>query len=330
MHSNQSDTDSESIECCNSGCNNCVLDVRQKQLEKFANRHQVASDRVNVLSDQYATFQVISIVKCSSIVQRYRFKFVYECDAKASQVYELVVPTTFHLFLRAPVTADSVVSDKYDKDTVEHYISRPYTPVCFNSNDLTFDIIVKYESNGLMSKYLSDLQANDITEWKGCYGSFVWTPNHTKYLVCICQGVAIAPICSLVSSILSDENEDTVVILLACFRDIQHILLRDELCDFRQYWNFQSTVYLSNENTCKLCDSQKTANCACLKSKRRFNETICNFRLDYHELANVYRKLNTNSVHTVFCGTKTLENVIENCFDEIGDDKISEHYFKFE
>lgn len=56
MQLNESD---DSTECCNSGCNNCVLDVRQKKLANAAKRHQLNENRVNVFSGgSYVKFQL--------------------------------------------------------------------------------------------------------------------------------------------------------------------------------------------------------------------------------------------------------------------------------
>lgn len=389
MQLTESDTENDSIDCCNSGCNNCVLDIRQKNLEKSTNRNRLAShrNRINVFGGSYATFQVKSIERCTTNVLRYRFQFVHRNNQTEKeselQAFYLNIPSTYFVLLRAPnpikdIAAEAPTSataiatttttatktttgttaattttstiettcvaqtqlqlllgkrERHDKTTEDIYISRPYTPLCFDSDALTFDIAVKHVPNGLMSQYLSELCVNDLTEWKGVFGSFQWSPNKYKYLICLCQGVAIAPIHSLIRQILHDDTDDTIIHLIACFQDIDSILLRDEYCTFRQYWNFQSTIYLSAQlNDCARCsvDAQRKVNCQCIKQYLKFNENICNYRLDGRELINFYRQLNTNSICTVFCGVKKLEKVIRDCLNVIDDNTINANYYVLE
>lgn len=351
MQLNESD---DSTECCNSGCNNCVLDVRQNTWLNRGNHQQLNANRINVFSGgSYAKFQVKSIIKCTSNVLRLCFQYVHDGVVNGAEENLpattttttptpcLNIPTTFFLLLRAPISvaldrtsSTSNQRDRHDKDTDDIYISRPYTPFNSDYDALTFDIVVKLIPNGSMSRYINELCVNDITEWKGCFGSFEWVANKYRYLVCICQGVAIAPIHRLIQSILDDEEDDTIIVFIGCFQDIDHILLRDEHIAFRQYWNFQSTIYLSQPDRCALCATnnggQPKVNCECLTNQRKFNENICSDRLNSDDLIRLYRKLNTNSVCTVFCGVEKLEQVIKHCLDQIDDKTISSNYFNLE
>lgn len=264
----------------------------------------------------------------------YRFKFLADgTGSDASAQFYLDIPDSYFLLLRAPTTVAAHAKndrEKYDKTTDGTYISRPYTPLRFNAADLTFELLIKLAPNGSMTKYFEDLRVNDVTEWKGVFGSFQWIPNRYKYLVCICQGVAISPIYSLIKAILNDENDETRIILLACFQNVENIQLRHEQEEFRRYWNYQSRIYLSHQETCELCASQKIVNCDCLKDGLRFGEEVRNYRLDTQELADIYTDLKTNEVYTVFCGIEKLERVIMDCFEEIGDKVLRANYFNLE
>lgn len=323
----------EQVECCNWGCNSCTLDTHQEKIDQIANRSR-RFHLVDVFHSPYAKFIVESITKCSSIVLHYRFKFLADAiSTDASAQFYLDIPTTYFLLLRAPTTVAAHaknVREKYDAATEETYISRPYTPLRFNGADLTFELLIKLAPNGSMTKYFESLRVNDVTEWKGVFGSFQWIPNRYKYLVCICQGVAISPIYSLIKDILADEDDETRIILLTCFQNVENIQLRDEQEEFRRYWNYQSRIYLSHEEKCELCAGQKIVNCDCLKDGLRFGEQVRNYRLDTHELVNIYMDLKTNEVYTVFCGIEKLERVILDCFDEIGDKVLSANYFNLE
>lgn len=300
---------SEDEECCNSGCNNCVLDAPQRNQNKKL-KH-LRGKQINLFDGNYRQFKLISRERCTENVQILRFQVIPEYND--TEKYMIDVPPTFHLFARAPITAVNL--SKHDKNTKENYISRPYTPIRCNSQELSFDILIKYEPNGQMSEYLKALQLNDIIEWKGYYGDFMWKPNPLlyKYLVCICQGVAIAPMFSLISSILSNDDDETLIYLIVCFKDLDNYLLRNELAEFRRFWNFKSIIYLSRFVHSEKCLDKMTKNCHCLQPYLRYDETICPYRLDANELQCIYRERGSNSIMTLFCGTNELENVLKSC-----------------
>lgn len=300
-------------ECCNSGCNNCVLDVRRRREEQQSKL--VKDSKVNLFDGTYRCFQVISIEKLTENVHRFRFKFKFKGSNELLN-YTLRLPPTHHIFLRAP--SQMVNDSKHDKSTKENYISRPYTPIELDGDQLTFDVLVKFELNGKMSKYLQSLTINCETEWKGCYGDFIWSPNPAKfkYLVCICQGVAIAPMYALIKSILSNENDETFVHLFACFKNLEHCLLRNDLVECCRFWNFKYTVFLSQPFS-GFCSQQSL----------RFDEDIRENRLTVEELKKFYIERRTSSIFTLFCGTKKLENLVETVLDKLDDKCIKENYF---
>lgn len=300
-------------ECCNSGCNSCVLDVRRRREQQQSKL--VKNSNVNLFDGTYRCFQVQSIDILTENVHRFRFRFDGSNELLKGN-YTLRLPPTHHLFLRAPT--ELVNESKHDKSTKENYISRPYTPIELDGDQLTFDVLVKFEVNGKMSKYLQSLTINGATEWKGCYGDFVWSPNPVKfkYLVCICQGVAIAPLYALIKSMLANENDETIVHLLACFKNHEHCLLRDELVECRRFWNFKSTVFLS-----------QPFSGSCSKQCLRFDEDIRHSRLTVEELKRFYIERRTSSIFTLFCGTKKLENLVKTVLDELDDKCTKENYF---
>lgn len=327
----------EKVECCNWGCNSCTLDTHQEKVDKIAQRKPRA-DRISVFSEPYAKFVVESVTRCSPIVLRYRFKFIADENTGYHEagVYYLDIPTTYFLLLRAPSTPEAHKKSrmgyrkKYDELTEETYMSRPYTPFQFDGAALVFDLLIKLAPNGSMTKYFENLKENDVTEWKGVFGSFKWIPNKYQYLVCVCQGVAISPVFNLIKSVLDDESDETIIVLIACYQDVENIQLREEHAEFEQHENYQSRIYLSHEKKCEFCVNRRVVNCYCLKDDLKPNEKVHNYRLDTEELVNVYAGLKTNSVFTVFCGIKKLENVIKDTFEEMEDKTLTDNYFNLE
>lgn len=312
-------------DCCNSGCNNCVLDQRHRQ-------STTPSKRVRLLENVYKRFEVLTIQQITETVSRFRFKFLNHSQLDLSQM-TLGIQPTHHLMLRVPLKTltEDMIAAKHDKETIENYVSRPYTPVQWDDDHLTFDILVKFEPNGRMSEHIRNFYIGSETEWKGVYGDFCWTPNPLKYrqILCICQGVAIAPHYPLISSILSNENDETLVHLICCFKSISNCLLRAEVAANRRFWNFTSNIYLSQQK-CDSCRNQRVVNCDCIKSNLMFEETICTYRFDESELRDFYKRQKTNLILTLFCGTNALENVITNTLAEMDDIKLRENYFRIE
>lgn len=296
-------------ECCNSGCNNCILDIRQRQhciKPKCKNKL-----KINLFDGTYHQFTIISIETCTENVDKYQLQI---CSQNiCAEKYMIEIPPTFHLIIRAPCVIEN--ASKHDKNTKENYISRPYTPIRYNNDDLSFEVLVKYEPNGQMSSYFRTLQIGDETEWKGCYGDFIWSPNPLRFknLVCICQGVAIAPIASLIYSILSNENDETIVYLLVCFKNFENYLLRSELVEFRKYWNFHSVVFFSQFIHNKKCGNRNMKNCPCTQSRLLHAETVCPYRLDQSELQHFFHERDPSSTFTILCGRNALGDLIKSC-----------------
>ncbi len=290
------------IECCGSGCNNCVLDERKTF------RTTTDSVKANILTingSKYIKFSLVRKWKCTENV--WRFKFTYSNNEGLNdKSIELTIPPGCHIIIRAPI--DETINpqpERHDQTTIGNFISRPYTPIHVDNSNGSFDILVKFEPGGLMSKHFQDIAIGDIVEVKGPYGDFKWTPNSIRNLICVSQGVGITPLYAIVASILNDEDDETWIDSLSCFRSIDDILLREEIYDFRQYWNFNSTIYLSNETTC-CCDNvvnQRISNCACIRSKSKYNEILCTFRLDEMELSKIFIKKRIENCWVLICGT---------------------------
>lgn len=300
------DSDNESDkQCCGSGCNNCILDEPSSSHQ--SNHSDGNSTKMNILSQNYVTFRINSIIPCTKEVHRFTLRF---CDTSSDQIdqsaYTLFIPSGHHVMIRAKCSTNSDL--KYDTDTTESYVSRWYTPITVNSELFQFEVLVKFYPGGAMSAVWQKFIVGDICEVKGVYGEFNYTPNTLKRLVCICQGVAVAPMYRIAAAILDDENDETLVTLLSCFRSIDDLLLRDEIEACRRFWNFQSSIFLSRND----CQCGQGEICDCLQSRVRYGETINPFRLGLKDLLAFYGQQEDNSfkqsIYTLICGTDIFVN----------------------
>lgn len=309
--------DSDLETCCNSGCNHCVLDKISsiRISEDYSNK-------INVLSDKYINFRISSIKQCTSNV--FRFILQYSNDVEENLDNKIIyIPEGHHIQIRAPKVVNkttsgiflnyihhtfntpltnfissSIKTEKYDKNMKDDYVSRFYTPIRVNPSEMEFEILVKLEPLGLMSTYFQTLNIGDLIELKGSYGEFSHVKNKYKKLICFSQGVGVAPIYRLFRSILIDDEDETMIHLYACFQDVDHILLRDEIYDSLKYWNFHAEFYLSKQEN--------------LEKKVKFNETIHNFRLVEEEILKIYCR-NSDNALSIICGTENFVNMIKNC-----------------
>lgn len=279
------ESDSEEEKCCGNGCNTCVLD--KKKVIKDGSLID------NVIDSRYQWFRVSDIKQEARNVFTFEFQYCDESDSEKG----LFIPHGAHLMLRVP--SEDILKDvnevfvkaelesnlrkrwnqepkktiTNDPDMTKSYTSRPYSPYQFHPVDRTFRILFRYEG-GEMSKRMIRLKIGDLVEFKGFYsGEFIYSRNMTRTLICICQGVAIAPMINVIQQILQDEEDDTIINLFACFRDFHDILLKDTLREMMNYWNFKLNLYLPYhiEDTCK----QKSISCCdCIKKHKLFTETV--------------------------------------------------------
>lgn len=296
--------ETDEIKCCGSGCNNCVLD--EKKISRLDSSKSAKANLLTIDGSKYVNFTLQKKWKYTENV--WRFEFTYKDDVDL-QSMELTIPPGCHVMIRAII--DEINLNRHDQTTVENFISRPYTPIHVDVKAAKFEILVKFEPNGLMSKYWRNISIDDVVGVKGPYGTFKWIPNSVRNLICLSQGVAIAPMFAIVQNILNNEDDETWIDFLSCFRCIDDILLRDEIYDFRQYWNFQSTIYLSNEAACSCDANVRSRYCVCIKSKLKYNEIICTFRLDEVELSNLFIKKRIENCLILVCGTSRFINSIK-------------------
>ncbi|XP_011551319.3 NADH-cytochrome b5 reductase-like [Plutella xylostella] len=217
-------------DCCNSGCNPCIFDVYEKQLQLYHKSLRGEGEKLlegeNGISQlNYTTFVVTEkIIICDSHVL---IKF------KNLESHKKVTWSAGDHFLI-----------KYYGETKS--CTKAYTPIHFDKDkDSDFIILLKRYSNGLVSNFLYALEIGTPTLWRGPYGSFKLFPNKYKRMFMIAQGTGIATFIKIIEDVLKDEDNLTKIILLFCCKNISCILLREYLYSCNSYWNFDYQIFLS-------------------------------------------------------------------------------------
>lgn len=313
-------------ECCGSGCNNCVLDRTTYDVSREADLKNCI-----FLAKNYRNFKVIDIEPCTDSV----YKFVFQFSEEKQKDDTLVIPGGSYLMLRAIKNCDvkrNLIFSNYiaesttnyqhsltvknnernDKDTEDIYISRPYTPTVVNKIKLEFTVLIKLEPFGAMSGYLQTLNIGDLTEWKGVYSKVDFNPRLYTQIICFCHGVAVTTIYAIAKYLLEIDDLDTEIDVYVGFKDLANILLRDEFVQLNSYWNFKSTIFLSQENSSLL--------------QKRYSETIIIGRINREHVVKLTgrkeQKFDLNETLFLMCGTNTFTTSINNYLNELGYNKI--------
>ncbi|XP_032511541.2 NADH-cytochrome b5 reductase-like [Danaus plexippus] len=234
-------------DCCNSGCNPCIFEVFEKQLQlykKCKENDEILKTEENGISQlEYSSFFISDIVELTENLRILKFK-------------KLRTDSNTKIFWNA---GDHFLL-KYNDGNMS--CSRAYTPIKLKKSyleDFDFLIIVKKYSQGLVSQYLFTLEKGHETLWRGPYGHYNVLENKFKRIVMIAQGTGIAPFIYIIDQILNDEDNMTKLVLFFCCKSLNEILFRNELYEFKSYWNFQYHIYLSdrwNDNKNKVMYSE--------------------------------------------------------------------------
>lgn len=301
--------------CCGNGCNNCVLDQQHGNAT-------INCD--NVLSSGYTQFEITGITKCTKCVFEIGFKF---CGVRRG----LIIPPGTHLMmrLRSDVIERQIgqhfetIADSPKRETPEHvqrpavndpdnvageFVSRVYSPFEYDTSACTFKCLFRYEAGGEMSQRIARLAVGDVLEFKGFYGSFEWCRNKYKYLNCFAQGVAVAPLISVVRHILNDEEDETRIHFVACFRDFEDVLLKDLLTDFQRYWNFKLTLMLPYHPCHSPCDCRNGTN-------RLYNEATIFEKLNSANVKQLICNVNSDNYHLI-SGSVSFETHVSRCLKD--------------
>lgn len=225
-------------DCCNSGCDPCVFDVYEKQIKLYEvyikNGSKTDVVEENAISPlEYTSFKVVDSIDLCPAHKLIAFK---RCNCSSGKV---LWKAGDHFLV------------KYNSE--ELICTRAYTPIKHRVGELDFDfeIVVKKYENGIVSDYLYNLEGEE-TLWRGPYGSYEHVSNKYVRIIMIAQGTGIAPLYSIIQSILNNEEDFTKIFLYFCCPTQEQILFRDALYSYQSYWNFKYTVFLSHSSVCDL------------------------------------------------------------------------------
>ncbi|XP_042319204.1 NADH-cytochrome b5 reductase-like isoform X2 [Sceloporus undulatus] len=128
-------------------------------------------------------------------------------------------------------------------------VQRAYTPISPVNAEGYFEVLIKCYEAGLMSKYVKSWKEGDVVFWRGPFGGFPYTANKYGELFMLASGTGLAPMLPIIKYITDNEDDETFVTLVGCFRSFENIYLKSLLQEQSQFWNIRTFYVLSQEHS---------------------------------------------------------------------------------
>ncbi|XP_062437482.1 NADH-cytochrome b5 reductase-like [Rhea pennata] len=225
-------------QCCGSGCKPCIYDVYEKALAQWE-RAKAAQDKSLLVEkeeqsrnselnpDTFTAFSISSVEQLTEDTYQYKFELPGNSSLRLSLGQ--------HIVLRGVV------------DGLE--VQRAYTPISSGNAEGYFDVLIKCYEAGLMSQYIKTWKKGDVVFWRGPFGGFPYRPNKYGELLMLASGTGLAPMLPIMQSITENEEDETFVTLVVCFRSFGNIYLKPLLRELARYWNIRIFYILSQESS---------------------------------------------------------------------------------
>nr|XP_014347844.1 PREDICTED: NADH-cytochrome b5 reductase-like isoform X3 [Latimeria chalumnae] len=278
-------------QCCGSGCRPCVFDIYEGELERWT-QAKAKKDK-SLLTRKREEPKLKSVEQLTEDTYLYTFALPSETS--------LGLKLGQHIVLRGTVNGLE--------------IQRAYTPV--NSVDTTgyFDVLIKvtiYEE-GLMSHYIKSWKRGDRVFWRGPFGGFPYRPNQYGQLIMLASGTGLAPMLPILQHITANEEDETFVILVGCFRTFKDIYMKQLLLEQSRYWNIRTFYALSKEESLE-------------KLSWSYRENTHLGRITKSVIANLINSCKRKPF-VLICGSLTFNDDMVSCLKSLGIEEDS--YFVF-
>ncbi|XP_069498244.1 NADH-cytochrome b5 reductase-like isoform X2 [Ambystoma mexicanum] len=228
-------------QCCGSGCTPCIFDIYQKELalweeaKKRNDKNYLTNKETNkkdsnaaiIDSEMFTAFKLCSVERLTDDTCQYRFEL--------PRGWTLGLTLGQHIVLRGTVN--------------DMELQRAYTPISPVDMEDSFEVLIKCYPDGLMSQYVQSWKVNDSICWRGPFGGFPYEPNKYGQLLMLASGTGVAPMLPIMQHITGNEDDETFVTLVGCFRNFKSIYMKPLLQDLSLYWNIKTVYALSQEET---------------------------------------------------------------------------------
>ncbi|XP_068949051.1 NADH-cytochrome b5 reductase-like isoform X3 [Petaurus breviceps papuanus] len=221
-------------QCCGSGCKPCVFDIYCQELawwekawakkdKSLLRRKKEEPHSAKLSPEAFQAFSISAVEPLTDDTRQVRF------DLPGNE--PLGLRPGQHLILRGTV------------DGLE--IQRAYTPISHGNSEGYFEVLIKCYETGLMSQYVKSWKVGDTVFWRGPFGGFPYRPNQYGELLMLAAGTGLAPMLPILKEITDNEEDETFVTLVSCFKSFKDIYLKPFLQDQARYWNVRTFFVLS-------------------------------------------------------------------------------------
>ncbi|XP_026521694.1 NADH-cytochrome b5 reductase-like [Notechis scutatus] len=229
-----------SSQCCGSGCKPCIYDIYQEDLKKWEeakakedisllSRKKQQSSNSDLTPEIFMAFIIRSVTQLTEDTYQYTFKLPGNSS--------LGLSLGQHIVLRGVVNGLEV--------------QRAYTPITPVNAEGFFEVLIKCYKTGLMSQYIKSWKTGDTIFWRGPFGGFPYTANQYGELLMLASGTGIAPMLPIIQYITANEDDETFVTLIGCFRTFENIYMKALLQEQSRFWNIRTFYVLSQEQSLK-------------------------------------------------------------------------------
>ncbi|XP_066960938.1 uncharacterized protein [Macrobrachium rosenbergii] len=109
---------------------------------------------------------------------------------------------------------------------------RYFSPVSCPDDYGHIELVMKFETQGIMSKYFCSMKPGDTVMVQGPCGGFEYEPNKLDQLTLLASGGGITPGLQLIRSIMKDPKDKTKIKLLYHSETLEDLLFKKELDQF--------------------------------------------------------------------------------------------------
>lgn len=266
-------------DCCGQGCVPCVKDIYEQELARWEKRKEDGADmdrgnRDEMSDNEYVLCTLTSIVPVTG----------------DTQIYQFSLPQSTRLTTALP--GQHLILQQTTENGNSSF-TRQFTILTHDAR--SFKTLIKTYRDGRMSRFICDWKVGESVPWRGPLGVFRYSPGSFKQIVAFAMGTGIVPILSVVESILKDEDDETMLDLHFGFKDLENVLLIDNLSRISDYWNVTLTLHLSRQTSARTC---------------RFSKIVLDQVCESFVKDVVSKHLPAESCRSLFlvCGTKAFES----------------------
>nr|XP_039251682.1 NADH-cytochrome b5 reductase-like isoform X1 [Styela clava] len=284
-------TKPDESDCCGSGCRRCVFDVYEEEYKIWERRIEGneengvgGTEEATLCPDKYTDLRIQKMDRVNTNT------FVYHLSEQSGKQIQFKMDIGQHVIIKS--------------NFGEEYITRPFTPVQMTEFDKNLTLVIKLYKNGKMSSVVSDWKVGDLVRCRGPVGSQIqYSCNKWGKILLIAAGTGITPMAKVIQTILCNDDEDTVIILLYACQVYEDILLKEQLDKWAEYWNFHVIYFLSQEDKKQV------------ESKKKYNENIFYERISFNSLKSIGEQFHINfddaKLYSFVCGPIEFEIDLE-------------------